>query len=1168
MSKYKSFRKLISILIIFLVMMDISVSINSNNLFKIRKKVYADTSIDTVNFSKSTSRTRSKTITIPNLVSVEDVTVDTGTVNYSVSGDKVTISVSGGSSVDSYKPYKTVSVTKDTGSSLPAEKYYYDSGGYSGYIPLENFIDNSYEVEKEESRTFRKTLSKTRYRIYNMDDEWLRTYYVPSNLKLGSSYSISEDGYNGSIPRVSYDKDNETWVTSTDTTYKLRTDYEAVYKGEIKKTVTEWIDSYSGEYSGRVYKPRRYYYAYTVTIKYKVNSSPNIDVIEPVENQTFSKSSTTLTPIISVSDSNGDQLSCELYVDSETSPRDTKVIDNTATSQNISFNALDFSEFTEGYHSLKFKVSDWESTTIETINIIIDNTPPVFRNVSTESTHDSVIVTVDAFDGESGLDSQPYRYTIGDEMSTWTVSNPYKNDSLQPNKLYSVKVEVRDKQNYITSQELSTYTKAEKSSLEIKNIKEKSLDLYVIDNNPSETLYQIASGTNYLNEYGELTTEPQWIQIANKNITVDGLNENTIYTFKVKAKNTEGIETEYSEEITKRTLATPPSDIQFDIQKHSITVNWTDIVDVLKYDIEIDGVVIDNKMSTNYIHDNLTPDTRHTYRMRSINTGGVGNWSSLFTKTTLPYPPDSLLNITTDSIQTEITLTWDEAARAEIYEIEADGSMIGEVNSTNFTHKDLTPDTEHKYRVRAKNRGGISDWSNEIRYSTLPVPPDTPINIIGQETKTTITVSWDEMERATGYEMEVDGMIIDNGTNTIYIHEGLEPATGHTYRIRAVNRGGKSDWSEALDITTYPEKPTVPTNIMTTSDNNEITVTWYKVPYGESYDIEIDGSEIVNVSDTMYIHKTNQPNTKHTYRIRAKNISGVSEWSDEGYIVTLPESVQSLTNVIAIVTNDSITISWDAVAKDAKYYIEVDGKVVQNETMTMYKHSDLKPNSYHIYKIKFMDENNKSDWCAVLALSTLPNPPDAPTGITTTATNNSIEFRWDKVENATGYDVEVDGGIIDNGDNNVYLHDNLEPGIVHTYRIRAKNTAGTTAWSTSIEQGTLNPSYIINGHKDEKFNLSLVASNIQDFTGIKFVIEYNPEEVEVVDLYEFTLGKDLIELGNIPNSNLEVEHTQGKIIFTREESIQPGISWSGEISTVIFQSKTDGEINIDYTIEK
>lgn len=81
------------------------------------------------------------------------------------------------------------------------------------------------------------------------------------------------------------------------------------------------------------------------------------------------------------------------------------------------------------------------------------------------------------------------------------------------------------------------------------------------------------------------------------------------------------------------------------------------------------------------------------------------------------------------------------------------------------------------------------------------------------KTPTSITLTWESVDGATGYEILVDGTIDDQGNvtsgminsvaggaeATSFIHTDLQYDTTHTYYIRAVNADGHSEWSEMLE---------------------------------------------------------------------------------------------------------------------------------------------------------------------------------------------------------------------------------------------------------------------------------------------------------------------------------------------------------------------------------
>ncbi|TBL71235.1 fibronectin type III domain-containing protein [Paenibacillus thalictri] len=904
-------------------------------------------------------------------------------------------------------------------------------------------------------------------------------------------------------------------------------------------------------------------------VAYQAPSPPELEIVSPVSNQMLG-AGVTLVPTARVSDTNNNTLSLNYYMDGEPSPRDTKSVSNTATSQVVSFNGLYINELSEGWHTIKVIVNGGSQPVEKSVNILIDKSPPQLDSYNVVTSDSSIQISGTATDALSGLDSNPYRYTVGSEVSGWSPSNTYVKGGLSPDTGYYVKLETRDKLGQISAREETVYTGAQLPAVSLNRTAETSLELTFADANPSQTKYQVLVSGQYVNQSGTLTTTPVWISAsASKIISVSGLVANTAYSVQAKAQNTAGAETSWSSPVQFTTLPGAPAGITANVSQRFIQLSWNPETGITAYDVEADGVVWDNGTSASFVHNGLLPNTQHSYRVRAKNIGGTGAWSGIVTAYTWPDPPPTPANVNTDSTQTEVTVSWDSVVRATGYEVEADGNIADIGNQTSYIHSGLQPLTNHSYRVRAKNIGGSSPWSDPHVQKTLPYPPNMPEHVRAQPLIHNVTITWEAAEGATAYEIETDGLIVDLGNVTQYIHEGLDALTGHTYRVRAKNAGGKSPWSEPLNITTHPEKPDIPSSLMATADETSVSVMWYKVPHADSYDVEIDGTEIANIPDIQFVHSGLQPDSKHTYRVRAKNISGDSGWSAPIQMAALPKGSaenKALTNVVAVVTNRYITLSWDTVAMQAGYEIEVDGELRDNGKNTIYQHSDLKANEFHTYKIRPKNQDQTGDWVAILSLATLPDPPDAPTGIEATATNNSIELRWQKIEGADGYDLEIDGNTLELGRDTGYIHIPLAPGTSHTYRVRAKNVTSVTAWSAALVKSTTSPTYKVKATNGQTFDLSLLASNVQDFSELNFVVAYNPDELEVIDLYAYTPKQDT-GTGKIPGSNLEAVYTPGRIKFKVQQNIVPGTSWSGDVSSLLFKSKIDGETAIDVTVE-
>ncbi|MDP4093471.1 MAG: fibronectin type III domain-containing protein, partial [Bacillota bacterium] len=142
--------------------------------------------------------------------------------------------------------------------------------------------------------------------------------------------------------------------------------------------------------------------------------------------------------------------------------------------------------------------------------------------------------------------------------------------------------------------------------------------------------------------------------------------------------------------------------------------------------------------------------------------------------------------------------------------------------------------------------------------------------------KDSISISWSPLADTIGYDLEVDGTIIDDGANTTYTHTGLKPGTKHTYRVRSKNGKGVSSWGPMLTVSTLIDSPL---NIRTHTDGNSIIVDWDQVEGATGYDIEVDGVTFDNGTNISYSHSNISPNSQHVYRVRVKTASTTSKWS-------------------------------------------------------------------------------------------------------------------------------------------------------------------------------------------------------------------------------------------------------------------------------------------------
>ncbi len=1002
-----------------------------------------------------------------------------------------------------------------------------------------------------------------------------------------------------------------------------------------------------------------------LVITYETNINPTITVTSPVANSVYSELSgfNTISLEGTVTDPNaGDIITTKYNIDGGTTQTVTGTV---PTSGSFTTTSISVGSLSEGSHYLNVWSEDNRglSSTVTTIPFKVDKTKPELGTVSFTSTTSSITISGTAADAVAGPDPSPYRYTVsGYSPTSWLAATSNTEYSLSPDTQYTATFEARDAVGHIETRSESIYTQAIVPQVAVSNATSSTLDVSMSENNPASTQYQvIVNGSQYVTPEGTLTTSPVWIVPTDKKITVRGLNPLSVYTFEVKARNGDGVETALQSAVSGTTLMSPPAspaNIIATATDKTITVSWDIASTATGYDIEADGSIINTGTSTTYTHTALAPGTPHTYRIRGKNGGGIGNWSTLISKSTLPSLPEVPGNLQAVPLSTTVTVTWSNAERATGYEIEVDGLQVGNGPKTSYTHTSLTPGTSHTYRVKGVNAGGKSDWSNAVTVVTLLDSTPVPTNVKATPAKNQITLSWDPVNGASGYEVEVNGVRIDNNMNTSYTHNSLQPGTEHTYRVRAKKSSTISDWSAMLVIATLTDGFGVPANIKANAEDTSVSLSWDAVTDAVGYDVEIDGIAIDNGADTSCVHISIKNdlgiNANHTYRVRARSASETSEWSElltlSTYMLASPKNLTASSSdttitavwdsvigaaaydleidgallpditgightvvglipgtqhrlrvraknqdgtsnwspvltkstqvnglsapaVFGIAKKNTVTVLWSSIEDAVGYDVEADGTVIENIVGTSYLHQSLLPGSQHSYRVRTADGSVKGDWSSLLTLITISEKPAAPTIASISAGMTSILVSWDQISGAEGYEIEVDGIVLDNGTGTSYLHNNLSPDTAHTYRVRSKNLGGYSEWSKLESKNTVSSvkEFQINCVAGDEFNLILSGANIQELEKCSFTVSYGTDDFEVLDLCALTPQPDLPEKNttafSITGTNIKITHYEpGKIVFTKTSAAEPFQIWSGITNSIKLKASRDGQATIKYTM--
>ncbi len=521
--------------------------------------------------------------------------------------------------------------------------------------------------------------------------------------------------------------------------------------------------------------------------------------------------------------------------------------------------------------------------------------------------------------------------------------------------------------------------------------------------------------------------------------------------------------------------------------------------------------------TTRYRHTSLSADTTLHYRVSAINSYDTGDPSSVASATTEEHVPGTPRGLTAGARGTSaIELDWRaplSAGTAAVTGYRIETSPNGrsawtvleadtESTTTAYTHRDLSPGTTRHYRVAAISRVGRSAWSSVVHATTNVTTPGAPTglkavpSVVGGSTQLLLT--WtrpvtDGGSAVTGYRIETspNGVagwtLVAAGTATTYVHTGLAPGTTRYYRVAAVNRVGRSAWSDVTPGTTNPASPGQPQNLRARGAGpRSITLTW-DAPTSDGgaritgYRVRArgpnDGTWIIvrpntGSTATTFTHTGLQPATAYRYQVAAINSVGAGAWSFEAGTNTHPDVPGAPFDLTARAVGTSrIDLSWSAPSNTGGapilgYRIEASGdaggtwRIIRRNTgstATTFSDLNLQPATTRHYRVAVINTAGTGPFSNYAGATTDATLPGVPQRVSAEADGTSrIELSWqaptgDGGARVTGYRIEVSENagaswqdLVANTRNTLttYSHTGLEPATTRHYRVSAVNRIG------------------------------------------------------------------------------------------------------------------------------
>jgi chitinase len=348
-----------------------------------------------------------------------------------------------------------------------------------------------------------------------------------------------------------------------------------------------------------------------------------------------------------------------------------------------------------------------------------------------------------------------------------------------------------------------------------------------------------------------------------------------------------------------------------------------------------------------------------------------------------------------------------------------------------------------KWWTQGQEPGTTGEWGvwkdlGPVNDDTIaPSVPNsiTALNITYNTVDLTWTASTDNVGVA-GYNVYHNNIIVaTSATNSVTV-TNLSELTNYGFSVSAFDAAGnESALSTPISIKTGPKPvdnlaPTIPTNLTTGNiTENSITLNWPASTDNigvAGYKIFKDGVYEKTVSSPSAVIDKLTENTTYTFTISAFDAAN-------------NESAQSAAltaKTIYLVGVSEWTPGKDYKIGDKAVYIK---KIYRCQ----YAHKSM---------LGWEPPNVPTLW---VYESDQTGPPATPAGLKATAASTSqINVEWSEAAFAESYDLEVDG-IIVAGVTNPYNHAGLLKNTAHSYRVRAVNIDGASAWSTAVSATTL-----------------------------------------------------------------------------------------------------------------
>ena len=540
------------------------------------------------------------------------------------------------------------------------------------------------------------------------------------------------------------------------------------------------------------------------------------------------------------------------------------------------------------------------------------------------------------------------------------------------------------------------------------------------------------------------------VNLTAKTATFTGLAGSMDYTLVITAVNSAGQTS--SEPLTVSTLSDTPLPITVSIDSityESFIASWTGGQGATSYTYTLNGTsVTPNETNGSALFASLNGATSYTLVITAVNSSGQTS-STPVIATTLDTPPTAPLVSSSAITYNSFVASWTGALRATSYTYTLNGTSATPVQTNNSaTFTSLNGSTNYTLVITAVNNGGQTA-SESLLLITLSNPPTAPSVSTSSITYHSFVASWTGAVGATSYSYTLNGTPVTPSAQTAdsATFTGLSGSSAYILVVSSINNGGETA-AEPISITTLSTPPTTPVVSSSAITYNSFLASWTGGERATSYIYTLNGyiaTPFTQTSNSASFAMLNA-STEYTLVVSAVNNGGQTA-SEPVSITTLSTPPTAPIVSTSSISYNSFVASWTGALRATTYIYTLNGAVVipPIQTSSSATFTSLNGATEYTLVITAVNEGGQAESTPV-DLTTLPDPPTAPSVEVGSITYQSFVASWTGGEGATSYTYKLNGSRVvpSSQTANSAIFASLNAATNYTLVIEAINAGGKT----------------------------------------------------------------------------------------------------------------------------